>query len=301
MAKPMVRDDRSQSPQVEAIARSQIFLDYQRAFVEGTGLPLSLHGPEMMKLVHYPKGQANPFCALMGQTGGACAACYTLQLELGQEARPEMKTLKCFAGLCESAVPVRLAENLIAFLHTGHVLLQPLSRSQFNRVARRLLNWGVAVDLKSVEEAYFQTRVLRPGQYESLVRLLTIFAQHLGACANELLLRPKQREPVAVAKARQFITTHHAQEMSLTRVAQAVNTSATYFSKRFKEFTGMTFVTYLGRVRIEKAKSLLQNPSLRIADIALDVGFQSLSQFNRTFKKVTSRSPKEFRPRKGVR
>jgi ligand-binding sensor protein len=137
MAKHRVLDDCSESSQVEAIARSQIFLDYQRAFVEGTGLPLSLHGPQMMKLVRYPKRHANPFCALMGQASGACAACYALQLQLEKEARPEMKTLRCFAGLCESAVPVRLAENLIAFLHTGQVLLQPLSRSQFNRVARR--------------------------------------------------------------------------------------------------------------------------------------------------------------------
>ena len=104
-----------------------------------------------------------------------------------------------------------------------------------------------------------------------------------------------------MAKARQFITTHHAEEMSLTRVAQAVNSSATYFSKRFKEFTGISFVEHLGRVRVEKAKSLLQNPSLRIGAIALDVGFQSVSQFNRTFKRITSHSPKDFRPPKRVR
>ena len=76
-----------------------------------------------------------------------------------------------------------------------------------------------------------------------------------------------------------------------------VNTSATYFSKRFKEVAGMTFVDYLGRVRVHKARELLRNPNLRVSTIALEVGLQSLSQFNRTFKKVTGRAPKEFRQR----
>jgi len=300
MTKAHPRDNRAEAPQAEALARSQVFLDYQRAFTEGTGLPLSLHSPEMTRLVNYPNNRDNPFCRLMAQTGRMCTSCYALQQELEREARPGMKTLKCFAGLCESAVPVRVGESVIAFLHTGQVLLHPIRRSQFNRVARRLLKLGVEIDLTSVEEAYFQTRVLRRKQYESLVRLLTIFAQHLGACANEMLMRPREREPVAVTKARHFITNYHAEEISLARVAQAANISANYFSKRFKEIAGMTFVDYLGRVRVEKAKSLLQNPVLRISSIALDVGFQSLSQFNRTFKKVTGHSPKELRRRNGV-
>jgi AraC-like DNA-binding protein len=58
----------------------------------------------------------------------------------------------------------------------------------------------------------------------------------------------------------------------------------------------MTFIDYLGRVRVEKAKNLLRNPNLRISAIALEVGFQSVSQFNRTFKKVTGRPPKQLRP-----
>jgi ligand-binding sensor protein len=71
----------------------------------------------------------------MGMTQKACAACYALQQELAREAGMEAKTLRCFAGLCESAVPVRFGDNLIAFLHTGQVLLQQPTRRQFNRIA----------------------------------------------------------------------------------------------------------------------------------------------------------------------
>ena len=130
-----------------------------------------------------------------------------------------------------------------------------------------------------------------------MLRLVEVFSEHLATVCQELMLRAKPAEPPAMTKARQFIAAHHSEPLSLPQVARAVNMSATYFSKRFKEATGMTFIDYLGRVRIEKAKNLLQNPNLRVSAIALDVGFQSLSQFNRTFKKITGRSPKQLRRR----
>jgi AraC-like DNA-binding protein len=78
-------------------------------------------------------------------------------------------------------------------------------------------------------------------------------------------------------------------------MARVVNTSATYLSRHFKQATGLSYVDYIGRVRVEKAKLLLQDSSLRISAIALEVGFRSLSQFNRSFRRVTGRAPRELR------
>lgn len=71
--------------------------------------------------------------------------------------------------------------------------------------------------------------------------------------------------------------------------------SANYFSEKFKESTGLNFVEFVARTRIEKARNLLQNPNLRISEVAFEIGFQSLSQFNRTFKKFTGQSPSDYR------
>jgi AraC-like DNA-binding protein len=81
------------------------------------------------------------------------------------------------------------------------------------------------------------------------------------------------------------------------QIASSLGDGATLVIKRFKEATGMNFIEYLGRVRVKKAKNVPQNPNHRASAIALEVGFQSVSQFNRTFKKVTGRSPKQLRPR----
>ena len=59
--------------------------------------------------------------------------------------------------------------------------------------------------------------------------------------------------------------------------------------------TGLNFTDYLSRVRIEKAKNLLLNPNLRVSEIAFEVGFQSLTHFNRVFKKILGQSPTDYR------
>ena len=102
-------------------------------------------------------------------------------------------------------------------------------------------------------------------------------------------------EPVEIWKARKFIEEHSSEELSLTKVAQAVNISANYLSEKFKNVTGVNFVEYVARVRFEKACDLLENVDRRISEIAFAVGFQSLSQFNRVFKKLSGRSPSALR------
>ena len=100
-----------------------------------------------------------------------------------------------------------------------------------------------------------------------------------------------------IAKAKQFITQNQDQDLSLRQVAQAVNTSAFYFCKMFKQATGLTFTDYLARVRVEKVKNLLLNPHKRISEAAFEAGFQSLSQFNRVFRKITGEAPTVWRSR----
>jgi AraC-like DNA-binding protein/ligand-binding sensor protein len=280
---------------IDALTASRMYQDYARAFTRGTGLPLSLHAPEMMHVVDFHRKEENPFCALMAKTNQSCSACYGLQQRLEAEAQLAPKTLKCFAGLCETAVPVRVGDKLIAFLQTGQILLHRPNRTEFNKVARTLLSFGAKLDLKKLEETYFNTRVLSPQQYDGLIRLLAIFAKHLGECSEALARQSQPEEPPAITRARTIIAERAQDDLSLAAVAKAVNMSASYFSEKFKEVTGINFVAYVARTRIEKARNLLQNPNLRISEIAFDVGFQSLSQFNRAFKQVTGKSPSKYR------
>jgi AraC-like DNA-binding protein/ligand-binding sensor protein len=282
---------------VAQLKQSQIYRDYEQAFRETTGLPIALRPLEAFDLPHHGDPKENPFCSLLASTNQTCAACLQLQRRVEEEARIAPRTLKCFAGLCDSAVPIRVGENLIAFLQTGQVLLHQPSKEQFDKTTRQLLKWGADVDTKRLEEAWFQSRVVTRKQYESILRLLTIFAQHLASLSNQLMVKEEAAEPPVIAKARLFIAEHQDDDLTLTQVAQAVNTSAFYFCKMFKKTTGMTFTDYLARVRVEKVKNLLLNPHKRVSEAAFEAGFQSLSQFNRVFRKIAGESPSTYRDR----
>jgi AraC-like DNA-binding protein len=194
-------------------------------------------------------------------------------------------------------VPIRVGQDLIAFLQTGQILLHRPTRREFSTVARQLINWGAEVDLKQVEEAYFQTRVLTRLQYDSILRLLAIFAQHLASLSNQLMVQEEKSESPQIARARVFIGEHQDEDLSLSEVARAVNMSAFYFCKMFKQATGLTFTDYLARIRVEKVKNLLLDPHKRVSEAAFAAGFQSLSQFNRVFRKVAGEAPSTYRDR----
>jgi len=98
-----------------------------------------------------------------------------------------------------------------------------------------------------------------------------------------------------IAKAKDFIRDHHAEDLSLPKVARFANVSPCYFCKLFKRTTGLSFTNFLSRVRIESSKNLLINPQLRVSEIAYEVGFQSLTSFNRVFQKLLGQSPTEYR------
>jgi len=282
---------------VAQLRRAQIYRDYETAFRETTGLPIALRPVEGIDLPLDGDPREAPFCALMARSNHSCAACLQLQRRVEEEARLEPKTLRCFAGLCDSAVPVRVGENVVAFLQTGQVLPRAPTRAGFNRAARALLRYGAEADIKRLEEAYFQTRVVPKRHYDSIIRLLGIFAQHLATVSNQLMVQSATAEAPAITRAKRLIAERHTEELSLGEMARAVNMSAFYFCKSFRRATGMTFTDYLARVRVEKVRNLLLNPHKRISEAAYEAGFQSLSQFNRVFRRVAGEAPTAYRSR----
>jgi len=292
-----VHEYERQQTLIETLTHSKIYQDYERAFSEATGLPVALRPVESWQLPHHGKRSENPFCALAAQKSRSCAACLQVQQKLSETATHEARSVTCQLGLCDTAVPVRTGDRLIGFLQTGQVFSRKPTEAQFNRMLKLVAEWGLEVDQSTLREAYFSTRVLNSRQHESVVKLLAIFAQHLSMVSNQVVVQQENTEPPVIARAKQFINEHRTEDLSLGQVAKAVNMSTFYFCKMFKKITGINFTDYLSRVRIEKAKNLLLNPNLRISEIAYEVGFQSLTHFNRVFKKIIGQSPTHYRGR----
>lgn len=280
---------------IERLSNSKLYQDYQKAFRAGTGMPLEIRPVGAYKKAMGLAEGANAFCALLAQTNQGCAQCLKMQASLEKQAGLEPKSLHCFAGLCDTAVPIRVGDRLIAFLQTGQILLHQPNKGEFSRTTRQLLEWGAQVNLKALEEAYFQTQVFDEQKYQAMVHLLSTFAEHLALISNSIELAEGAVEPDLVTKAKHYIRKRFTGRLSLEEAAQAVNASTRHFCKVFKEATGITFTDYLARVRVEKAKHLLLNPNLRVSEVAFEIGFESISQFNRSFKRITHQTPSQYR------
>jgi AraC-like DNA-binding protein/ligand-binding sensor protein len=280
---------------VETLTKSKIYQEYERAFSETTGLPVALRPVESWQLPNHGKRHENPLCKAMAEKSRACAACLQMQQKLSESARFEAATVTCQLGLVDTAVPIRLGERLVGYLQTGQVLRKKASDVQIDRTAKLFTEWDVAMSRAEVEKTYLGTRVLSAKQYESMVKLLSIFAEHISMVSNQIVFQQQTSEPATITRAKEFIARNHEEDISLGQVARAVNTSTFHFCKMFKKSTGLHFTEYVSRVRVEKAKNLLLNLNLRISEIAYQVGFQSLTHFNRVFKRIMGQSPTEYR------
>jgi AraC-like DNA-binding protein len=280
---------------IEALQNSKLYQEYARAFSETTNMPVCLRPVDSWQLPLHGHKNESPFCGMMTKKSRSCAACLQIQQKLAESATRDSQTVVCFAGMSDTAVPVRLGDHLLGFLQTGQVFKKKPSQIQWDRISQLTDQWGVPVNPSDLKSAFQETRVVGPKQYESSVKLLNIFAQHLSMVSNQVVVQQQNSEPPTITRAKEFIVEHQAEDLSLGEVAKAVSTSTFYFCKMFKKSTGLNFTNYLSRIRIERAKNLLLNPNLRVSEIAFEVGFQSLTHFNRVFKRIIGQSPTEYR------
>src|SRR5947207_330665 len=119
----------SEKKLIQELSRSKIFEDYEQAFNEATGMPLSLRSVQVWNMAHAGKKFENPFCALMASTSRSCAACLEVQQKLSNTNAREPQTVVCFAGLCDTTVPLRVGNDVVGFLQTGQVALKKPTRA----------------------------------------------------------------------------------------------------------------------------------------------------------------------------
>lgn len=280
---------------LQTLSDSPVYRRYEKAFSSATGLPLTTRPLEAWQPPFRGKAQENEFCAMMAKKSAGCAACLQVQERLADAAACGSATLKCHFGLSEAAVPLKLGETTIGFLATGQVFTQEPTPAQIAKMEQTVEELGVSMDVQAARRAYTNTKVMPRAQFASVVRLLEIFAEDLATKSNHLAVRETHAEPIAVVRAKNFIREHLQEDITLADIAKSACTSTFYICKLFKKSTGLNLTEYVSRLRVERAKELLHNPQVRISEIAYEVGFQSLTHFNRVFRAMVGESPTAFR------
>ncbi len=98
-----------------------------------------------------------------------------------------------------------------------------------------------------------------------------------------------------VNQAMAYIEKHYSEKLTLQEVAETCYVSQWHLSKLLNKYAGQSFYEILNKVRISAAKELLKDPSLRVGDIGMMVGYMDNAHFSRIFKKLTGCSANEYR------
>jgi AraC-like DNA-binding protein/ligand-binding sensor protein len=281
----------------ETLARSRIVRRYEEAFRVATGFVMKLQPPTAVGEPSPFGLHANPFCTLMSTRPESKAVCKKTFAKVRDEAADKLAPAQscCFAGFAHIAIPVISAGEHIATVYGGQLMLEKPNKQAYDKIERQLIRLGLGDYLAELEHAWFNTPVVSEKQLEAIIYLLETFAARISKYAATKVLEAVDGEPAVVTRARRFIQERFAEPFTMPDAARYVQMSPSSFSKLFKKALGLTFTQYLTRFRVEKSKSMLVNPAESIRQIAFQSGFDSISQFNRSFRQYAEMSPTEYR------
>ena len=288
---------------IDKLKAAPFFRIYRDGFCAATGLPLELIAIDSSSDAStcndpVTSPNENPFCTALNSASAGCAECKYAHKCVSQLATDRAGSHVCFAGLKESAVPVRLGNKVVGHLRTGQILTEAPTAEDISALTRKLRSAGLPQRrVEQLVHLYTKSPVIDETSYAGMLTILSAFALQLTALMNRIVLEARNSEPETVRKAKHYILEHLDEKLTLDAVAQAASVSTFYLCKIFKQSTGMTFTEFINRQRIERAKSALLSANRPITEIAYDVGYQSLSQFNRSFLKFVGESPTLYRRR----
>ena len=137
--------------------------------------------------------------------------------------------------------------------------------------------------------------MLKPSNMEELEEALQIMTQRCGKDGEPEEETADNASGFIVRNAVAYMEEHYQEKLTLNKVADQIYVSQWHLSKLLNKQEGKNFSEILNQIRINKAKELLKDPALRIADIAEMVGFVEVAHFSRVFKKVAGVSANEYR------
>ncbi|MFD2328898.1 response regulator [Cohnella sp. GCM10020058] len=116
-----------------------------------------------------------------------------------------------------------------------------------------------------------------------------------GAAIGHIAAKRKKKDRLDMGEIKSYIGRNYERQISLESVAEAFYVTKEYLSKAFKAQTGVNLTEYVIRLRMDKARSLVCDSELKIKDIALSVGYEDVTYFNRLFKSQFGETPGRMR------
>lgn len=261
------------------------------AFSETAHLPVYFAPAPFKDLGIMDQKYANPFCKMVSATERGCGECASFQKRLTENTQTESSQF-CDHGLVETTIPIHFDYQLVGYLQTGHVRIQENSQKTLKR-SSWLEKSCQGKELVQLAEFYEETPTLTQRQYDDRIELLKVIALQIQIYAKDSVVKEKG-ETSKIALVIDYLKENFKKKISLEMVSKKVDISRFYLCKLFLKETGVNLLDYLNGLRLEHAKLQLHDGSRKIADIAIESGFQSVPHFNQVFKKRIGVSPKQY-------
>ncbi len=203
----------------------------------------------------------------------------------------------CDAGLTEVAVPLQISGMRVGYLLFLGFRFTQAEESDLKRARHLLDKAGIDVPPEVLEGGLRGTPVIAPRAGEAYTRFVEMAARQISEKLTAHLNKPQDVLPPLVRRACALIQREALMvDIDLEYVARQCAVSAGHLSRIFHRSTGLTFREYVVRLRAERARDLIRHSAKSITEICFESGFQSISQFNRVFRRVHGCAPRDLRP-----
>lgn len=258
-----------------------------KAFYTVTQIKSTLYNIDYQEILTYPvSGDHCSLCqAIRGAFVDRCKASDLRAFKTCTETEKIFEYL-CHAGLYEVVFPIQDEHGIIGYIMFGQIY----NTDHEELLQERLAEYGKDLGHHRLLNAL---STLKP-MNSKMISAVTLMMQ---TCITYLLTNRIVRVNKNNFEERlvQYIDDNIGTEISITDMCFYFGMSRTSFYELSEQCLGSSIMKYIKRLRIEKAKKLLQDSDLSIAQISEQVGFQDYNYFMRVFKKETGVSCKEFR------
>lgn len=140
-------------------------------------------------------------------------------------------------------------------------------------------------------------KLMQPGEHESWSMAFDYLAHVKEILFNLQNQEEERRANAIITLIQKHIkeNLHNPDELSLVKLAELVYFNPSYLSRLFKQVTGTNLSEYISNIRMARAKVLLENPNVKIQEVAELVGYGTATNFTRYFRKVTHMTPQDYR------
>lgn len=228
----------------------------------------------------------NPYCRMVQSTKRGLVRCLNSNRALLEECKDTKKPVMriCHAGLVEIAVPIIYNDDVIGYAILGHVREAGLETDFEKRLE------GLALDTKLASEIFDSLPTYEAEKLGSIMNMARMFGKLM---ILENFIRPKENKNIELIKT--YVSENVDKKLTAQGIARAVHISKSSLYSIVHSSFGCTVSEYINKVKIDKAKELLQKTDRTVEDISETLGFASPAYFGKVFKRSVGTSPLKFR------